>query len=58
MVIGILVDDAIVEIENIQKRIQAGQSPYQAAFDGADSIGLAVVATTARPMASAPSRAA
>lgn len=46
LVIGILVDDAIVEIENIQKRIQAGQSPYQAAFEGADSIGLAVVATT------------
>jgi HAE1 family hydrophobic/amphiphilic exporter-1 len=46
LVIGILVDDAIVEIENIQKRIQAGQLPYQAAFEGADSIGLAVVATT------------
>ena len=46
LVIGILVDDAIVEIENIQKRIQAGQSPYEAAFEGADSIGLAVLATT------------
>ncbi|TWC43228.1 HAE1 family hydrophobic/amphiphilic exporter-1 [Pseudomonas sp. SJZ079] len=46
LVIGILVDDAIVEIENIQKRIEAGQSPYKAALFGADEIGLAVVATT------------
>jgi len=47
LVIGILVDDAIVEIENIQKRVQAGASPYRAALVGADAIGLAVVATTA-----------
>ena len=47
LVIGILVDDAIVEIENIQKRIETGQTPYRAALIGADSIGLAVVATTA-----------
>lgn len=47
LVIGILVDDAIVEVENIQKRIEAGQSPYRAALVGADEIGLAVVATTA-----------
>ena len=46
LVIGILVDDAIVEIENIQKRIEAGATPYRAALVGADSIGLAVVATT------------
>jgi HAE1 family hydrophobic/amphiphilic exporter-1 len=46
LVIGILVDDAIVEIENIQKRIEAGQTPYRAALVGADAIGLAVVATT------------
>lgn len=46
LVIGILVDDAIVEIENIQKRIEAGERPYQAALMGADEIGLAVVATT------------
>ncbi len=46
LVIGILVDDAIVEIENIQKRIEAGATPYRAAIVGADSIGLAVVATT------------
>jgi HAE1 family hydrophobic/amphiphilic exporter-1 len=47
LVIGILVDDAIVEIENIQKRTQAGATPFRAAMEGADAIGLAVVATTA-----------
>ncbi len=47
LVIGILVDDAIVEIENIQKRVLAGARPYRAAMEGADQIGLAVVATTA-----------
>jgi HAE1 family hydrophobic/amphiphilic exporter-1 len=47
LVIGILVDDAIVEIENIEKRVETGESPYRASLIGADSIGLAVVATTA-----------
>ena len=46
LVIGMLVDDAIVEIENIQKRIERGQRPFQAALEGADAIGLAVIATT------------
>ena len=46
LVIGILVDDAIVEIENIQKRVDSGARPYRAALEGADAIGLAVVATT------------
>jgi HAE1 family hydrophobic/amphiphilic exporter-1 len=46
LVIGILVDDAIVEIENIEKRVARGARPFQAALDGADAIGLAVVATT------------
>jgi HAE1 family hydrophobic/amphiphilic exporter-1 len=46
LVIGILVDDAIVEIENIEKRVARGQRPFQAALEGADAIGLAVVATT------------
>ena len=46
LVIGILVDDAVVEIENIEKRVARGQRPYQAAIEGADAIGLAVVATT------------
>ena len=46
LVIGILVDDAIVEIENIEKRIERGSTPYRAALIGADAIGLAVVACT------------
>ncbi|WP_309645593.1 efflux RND transporter permease subunit [Phenylobacterium sp.] len=46
LVIGILVDDAIVEIENIEKRVARGMRPFQAAMEGADAIGLAVVATT------------
>jgi HAE1 family hydrophobic/amphiphilic exporter-1 len=46
LVIGILVDDAIVEVENIEKRIERGESPYRASIIGADQIGLAVVATT------------
>jgi len=43
---GILVDDAIVEIENIVSHIRRGKSPYRAAIDAADEIGLAVIATT------------
>ncbi len=50
LVIGILVDDAIVEIENIEKRIERGATPYRAALVGADAIGLAVIATTASIM--------
>ena len=46
LVAGILVDDAIVEIENIVRHMRMGKSPYQAAMDAADEIGLAVVATT------------
>ena len=47
LVAGVLVDDAIVEIENIQKRTLAGYTPFRAAMEGADAIGLAVLATTA-----------
>ncbi len=46
LVIGILVDDAIVEIENIVRHMNMGKKPYDAAIDAADEIGLAVVATT------------
>ena len=46
LVIGILVDDAIVEIENIVRHMHMGKSPYVAAMEAADEIGLAVVATT------------
>lgn len=41
---GILVDDAIVEIENIVRHMRMGKSPYQAAIEAADEIGLAVIA--------------
>ncbi len=41
---GILVDDAIVEIENIVRHIRMGKSPYQAALEAADEIGFAVIA--------------
>jgi multidrug efflux pump subunit AcrB len=47
LVAGVLVDDAIVEIENIVRHIRMGKTPYQAALDAADEIGLAVVATSA-----------
>lgn len=46
LVIGVLVDDAIVEIENIERHLRMGKTPYQAAMEAADEIGLAVVATT------------
>lgn len=46
LVIGVLVDDAIVEIENIMRHLSLGKTPYQAAMEAADEIGLAVVATT------------
>lgn len=47
LVAGVLVDDAIVEIENIVRHIRMGKSAYQAALEAADEIGLAVVATSA-----------
>jgi hydrophobic/amphiphilic exporter-1 (mainly G- bacteria), HAE1 family len=43
---GILVDDAIVEIENIARHMRMGKSAYRAAMDAADEIGLAVIAIT------------
>ncbi len=46
LVAGVLVDDAIVEIENIVRHMRMGKSAYQASIDAADEIGLAVVATT------------
>ena len=47
LTVGILVDDAIVEIENIVRHIREGKKPFPAAIEAADEIGLAVVATTA-----------
>lgn len=46
LVIGILVDDAIVEVENIVRHMRMGKTPYQASMEAADEIGLAVIATT------------
>ena len=43
---GILVDDAIVEIENIVRHMHMGKSPYRASLEAADEIGLAVIAIT------------
>jgi len=46
LVVGVLVDDAIVEIENIERHLLTGKPPRRAAIEAADEIGLAVVATT------------
>lgn len=46
IVTGILVDDAIVEIENIVRHMRMGKSAYRAALEAADEIGLAVIAIT------------
>jgi multidrug efflux pump subunit AcrB len=46
LVIGILVDDAIVEIENIMRHLRMGKTPLEAAREAADEIGLAVIATS------------
>ncbi len=46
LVVGVLVDDAIVEIENIIRHLRMGKTPYQAAMEAADEIGMAVIATT------------
>ena len=46
LVAGVLVDDAIVEIENIVRHMRMGKNAYQASIDAADEIGLPVVATS------------
>lgn len=46
LVVGILVDDAIVEVENIVRHLRMGKTPFEAAMEAADEIGLAVIATT------------
>lgn len=46
LVAGVLVDDAIVEIENIVRHMRMGKSAFQASIDAADEIGLPVVATS------------
>lgn len=46
LVIGIIVDDAIVDVENISRHIEAGEKPLKAAIKGTDEIGLTVTAST------------
>ncbi len=46
LVTGVLVDDAIVEIENIVRHMRMGKSAYRASMDAAEEIGLAVIAIT------------
>lgn len=46
LVIGVIVDDAIVDVENIMRHIEDGKNPRQAALIGTNEIGLTVTATT------------
>jgi HAE1 family hydrophobic/amphiphilic exporter-1 len=46
LVVGILVDDSIVVLENIHRHLRMGKPPYQAAIDGRSEIGLAAIAIT------------
>lgn len=46
LAIGLVVDDAIVMLENIYRHVENGLSPIQAAFKGSKEIGFAVIATT------------
>jgi hydrophobe/amphiphile efflux-1 (HAE1) family protein len=46
LVVGVLVDDAIVDLENIYRHIAMGKEPFKAAMEATEEIGLAVVATT------------
>ncbi|NES46091.1 efflux RND transporter permease subunit, partial [Moorena sp. SIO2C4] len=46
LVIGIIIDDAIVEVENISRHLEAGESPRQAALAATNEIGLTVSAST------------
>jgi HAE1 family hydrophobic/amphiphilic exporter-1 len=46
LAVGLLIDDAIVVIENIFRHLDEGESPFRAAFNATKEIGLAVMATT------------
>jgi hydrophobe/amphiphile efflux-1 (HAE1) family protein len=47
LAVGNLVDDAVVEIENMERHMEMGKPPFQAAIDSAEEVGLAVVACSA-----------
>lgn len=51
LVIGTVIDDAIIDVENIMRHIQDGETPRQAAFSATEEIGLTVIATTATAVA-------
>ena len=44
LVIGVLVDDAIVEVENIERHLNMGKTPYQAAMEAADTPNFSSIA--------------
>ena len=46
LAIGIVVDDAIVMLENIVRRIERGESPLVAAYKGSKQVSFAIIATT------------
>ncbi len=46
LAIGLVVDDAIVVVENVHRHIEMGKSPHQAAIDGARELGLPIIAMT------------
>ena len=46
LAVGLVVDDAIVEVENVQRHVDAGMSAMDASFLGSDEVGFAVIATT------------
>ncbi|BAY77329.1 acriflavin resistance protein [Nostoc linckia NIES-25] len=47
LAVGNLVDDAVVEIENMERHMAMGKSAWEAAFDSSDEVGLAVIASSA-----------
>ena len=47
LAVGNLVDDAVVEIENMERHMEMGKDPVQAAIDSAEEVGLAVIACSA-----------
>lgn len=44
--VGLIVDDSIVVLENIQRRVESGEPPLLAAYNGSRQVGFAVIATT------------
>ena len=51
LAVGLLIDDAIVVIENIIRHLHMGKRPFEAARDATSEIGFAVIATTSAVIA-------